>query len=283
MLFFLQIPNHGGPTVGHETRSFPKTRAAQRQLRLYEPPDGMACIHGTSTRTASLRRKKEKTPRGVLIPSYGQEFLVFLLPLLPHRRLRRVAGTAAGALMHPLDALSGLIPASASSTLGLGIGRGQDGARSPERGKFAHVPEDECAICYEGATAALSIGDVRPPSTSDFDLAARKAEPPTHPLVTPYRTSCGHIYCYTCVAEKMLRAADEGGGPWECLRCGKSVVSAERFHIENVYWASEGEGSIGEWGSDYFDEIGSSSLSGVSGISAGSRSSVSGSDEEQSE
>lgn len=226
-----------------------------------------------------LRRKK----RGALIPSRGQEFLVFLLPLLPHRRLRRVAGTTVGAIMHPLDTLSGLIPASASSTLGLGIGRGQDDDRSQERGKFAHVPEDECAICYEGATAALSIGDVRPPSTSDFDLAARKAEPPTHPLVTPYRTSCGHIYCYTCVAEKMLRVADEGGGPWECLRCGKPVVSAERFHIESVYWASEGEeGSAGEWGSDYFDEIGSSSLSGVSGMSAGSPSSVSGSDEEQS-
>jgi peroxin-2 len=219
-----------------------------------------------------------------------QEFLMFLLPLLPHRKLRRVAGTAADAILHPLDTLSGLIPASASSTLGLGIKQGQDDARSLERGKFAHVPEDECAICYENATATLSIvnpalaGDVQPQSTSSSYLAARKAEPPTYPLVTPYRTSCGHIYCYTCVAEKMLRAADEGGGPWECLRCGQPVVSAERFHVENMYWASEGEeGSVGEWGSDYFDEIGSSSLSGASGMSAGSRSWVSGSDEEQSE
>lgn len=82
----------------------------------------------------------------------------------------------------------------------------------------------------------------------------------------------------------MLRAADEAGGPWECLRCGKPVLSAERFHVEKVYWASEGEeGSVEEWGSDYFDEIGSSSLSGISGMSAGSRGWVSGSDEERSE
>jgi peroxin-2 len=59
------------------------------------------------------------------------------------------------------------------------------------------------------------------------------------------------------------------------------VLFAERFHVENTYWVSEGEdGSVEEWGSDYFDEMGSSS---VSGMSAGSRSSVSGSDEEQSE
>jgi peroxin-2 len=82
----------------------------------------------------------------------------------------------------------------------------------------------------------------------------------------------------------MLRAADEGEGPWECLRCAGPVLSAERFRVENVYLTSEGdEGSAEEWGSDYFDEMGSSSFSGVSGMSAGSRSWVSGSDEERSE
>ena len=214
-----------------------------------------------------------------------QEFLMFLLPLLPHRKLRRVAGTTAGVIMHPLGTLSGLIPASASSALGLGTNVGLEGAdaQSLGRGKLAHLPEDECAICYESATTTLDIADdVRPQSTSALSHAtARKGEPPAHPLVTSYRTSCGHVYCYTCVAEKMIRAADEGGGPWECLRCGKPVLGAERFHIENVYWTSEGdEGSVGEWGSDYFNEMGSSSLSGMS---AGSRSWVSGSDEEQSE
>ncbi|KAH9966060.1 Pex12 amino terminal region-domain-containing protein [Russula dissimulans] len=208
------------------------------------------------------------------------EFLVFLLPLLPHRKLRRVAGTAAGAIIHPLDTLSTLIPASASSALCL-------------------EARDECAICYENATTTTTTtlniadtmrdvlavaGNIPSQSTSDSRSTARKDEPPAHPLTTPYRASCGHVYCYTCVAEKMLRVADEGRGPWECLRCGKPVRSAERLRVENMYWVSEGEeGSAEEWGSDYFDEMGSSSLSGVSGMSAGSRSSISGSDEEQSE
>lgn len=216
---------------------------------------------------------------------------MFLLPLLPHRKLRRTAGMAVGAIMHPLDTLCTMFP---SASLALGHVAHDDGQQKfPRRGKFAHLPEDECAICYENAATTLNIadpthapsGDIQPQSTSDFHLlTARRGEPPTHPITTPYRTSCGHIYCYTCIAEKMLRAVDEDGSPWECTRCGKPVLGAERFHIENMYWASEGdEGSFEELGSDYFDEMGSSSLSGVSGMSAGSRSWNSGSDEEQSE
>jgi peroxin-2 len=199
---------------------------------------------------------------------------------------------AVGAIMHPLDTLCTVFP---SANLALGHAAHNDGPQKfPRRGKFAHLPEDECAICYENATATtLDIaddpmhaltGDVQPQSASDPRPTARKDEPPTHPLTTPYRTSCGHTYCYTCIAEKMLRAADEDAGPWECTRCGKPVLGAERFHVENMYWASsEGdEGSFEELGSDYFDEMGSSSLSGVSGMSAGSRSWNSGSDEEQS-
>ena len=222
-------------------------------------------------------------------PNYReQEFLIFLLPLLPHRKLRRVAGTAVGAVMHPLDTLYTVIPSSARLALGLATAYDDDGRQKavqfPRRGKLAHLPEDECAICHENAATTLNIvEDIQPQSTSDIHLtsAARKGEPPTHPLTTPYRASCGHIYCYTCVAEKLLRVADEGGGPWECLRCGMPVLGAERFHVENMYWASEGDDtSAEEWGSDYFDEMGSSSLSGVS---AGSRSWASHSDEERSE
>jgi peroxin-2 len=193
--------------------------------------------------------------------------------------------------MHPLDTLYTIIPSSASLALGLATAYDDDGQQKagqfPRRGKLAHLPEDECAVCYENAATTLNIiGDIQPQSTSDINLtsATRKGEPPTHPLTTPYRASCGHIYCYACVAEKLLRAADEGAGPWVCLRCGMPVLGAERFHVESMYWATEGDdASVEEWGSDYFDEMGSSSLSGVSGMSAGSRSWASGSDEEQSE
>jgi peroxin-2 len=187
--------------------------------------------------------------------------------------------------MHPLDTLYTVIPSSARLALGLATAYDDDdGLQKAAHGKFAHLPEDECAICYENATTTLNIvEDIQTQSTSDTHptSAARKDEPPTHPLTTPYHASCGHIYCYTCVAEKLLRAADEGGGPWECLRCGMPVLGAERFHVENMYPATEGDDtSAEEWGSDYFDEMGSSSLSGVS---AGSQSWASRSDEERSE
>ncbi len=199
-----------------------------------------------------------------------------------------------GAIMHPLDTLRTVIPSSASSAFGLAAyDMWQKTVQFPRRGKFAHLPEDECAICYESATATtLDIAgpthelvvDIQPQWTSALRPATRKGEPPAHPLTTPYRTSCGHIYCYTCVAERMLRTADEGGGPWECPRCGMLVLGAERFHVVNMYWVTESDdASAEEWGSDYFDEMGSSSLSGVSGMSAGSRSWGSGSDEERSE
>lgn len=221
----------------------------------------------------------------------AQEFLVFLLPLLPHRKLRRLTGTAANAILHPLTAILTLVPAPARAVFGFDPHPKQSDVQLNRRGKFARLPEDECAICYENATAttlgiadpnsALAFASVQPPVSHRVE---RRDEPPAHPLTTPYRTSCGHIYCYTCIAEKMLRAADEGEGPWECLRCAERILGAERFHVESMYWASEGdEGSVGDWGSDYFDEMGSSSLSGVSGMSAGSQSWVSGSDEGQSD
>lgn len=219
-------------------------------------------------------------------PNYEeQEFLIFLLPLLPHRKLRRVAGTAVGAVMHPLDTLYTVIPSSARLAFGLATAYDDDGRQKGVHGKLTHLPEDECAICYENAATTLNIvEDIQPQSTpSDIrpTSVARKSEPPTHPLTTPYRASCGHIYCYACVAEKLLRAADEGGGPWECLRCGMPVLGAERFRVENMYPVPEGDDtSAEEWGSDYFDEMGSSSLSGVS---AGSQSWASRSDEERSE
>lgn len=60
---------------------------------------------------------------------------------------------------------------------------------------------------------------------------------PSYPITTPYITSCGHVYCYFCLSERMIRAAadsgDAGGGGddslfWECLRCEEGVKSCER-------------------------------------------------------
>jgi len=100
------------------------------------------------------------------------------------------------------------------------------------RGKYWPLSEDQCAICAEDAsfsitdphhdiytTAAVSI-----PSSS----AEPNNEPPRYPIQTPYISSCEHIYCYVCLSERMLRAADDGERGWECLRCENMVLSADR-------------------------------------------------------
>lgn len=51
---------------------------------------------------------------------------------------------------------------------------------------------------------------------------------PTYPINTPYKTSCGHVYCYVCISDRILRATDEGEKYWECLRCDEKVTHASR-------------------------------------------------------
>jgi peroxin-2 len=76
------------------------------------------------------------------------------------------------------------------------------------------------------------------------------SDPPAYPIYNPYQTSCGHVFCYHCVAERLIRnedgAEDEVG--WECLRCGEKVQEAHRFIAE----ITEGEKSESdyEFGSD---------------------------------
>lgn len=234
-------------------------------------------------------------------PAHLQEFLLFILPLLPHRTLRRFTSSIISYLSHPLDTVSRILPAPAKSALGISPSvTVQDTASSSKRGPFYSLSENECAICAENTALNLNLAN---PTASMAQASAQAVyslnipasslqsssantedsdEPPPHPIHTPYRTSCGHVYCYVCLAEKMLRAADEGGPPWECLRCTELVRGAQRVKMQE-YWVrrgDDGEGSETEsqFGSDYFDELGSS-VSGVSGMTMGSRSWISGSDE----
>ncbi|KAF5390696.1 hypothetical protein D9757_002666 [Collybiopsis confluens] len=96
----------------------------------------------------------------------------------------------------------------------------------------------------------------------------------THPINTPYITDCQHIYCYHCIAEHMMRNADEirDEDGWECLRCAQTVYSAERYVIEFAEsGGDEASGSDYAFSSDMdFDvtdiseSIGSYSESGLS-------------------
>ena len=44
-------------------------------------------------------------------------------------------------------------------------------------------------------------------------------------LVLPFKTSCGHDYCYTCIKTAMMNDDDD---KYQCLRCGQVVKSIQR-------------------------------------------------------
>jgi hypothetical protein len=46
------------------------------------------------------------------------------------------------------------------------------------------------------------------------------------PIVIPYKTSCGHVYCYTC-----LKSALVDNFHYRCMVCGEKVVSNEPLRI----------------------------------------------------
>jgi peroxin-2 len=148
-----------------------------------------------------------------------QEFLLFFLPIINTRKLKRSARKA-------VSKLRGLpiLPESLRSDANEGA--------TVSTGKFASLAEDQCAICAEDASTLLPA----------HHLAASGRD--QHPLNTPYVTSCGHTYCYTCIADRMLRAGDEGEEYWECLRCDGRVKYTHRLEerIEEGTTTSEYSG-----------------------------------------
>ncbi|KAJ8590868.1 hypothetical protein M405DRAFT_895709 [Rhizopogon salebrosus TDB-379] len=153
------------------------------------------------------------------------EFLLFLLPLIKPRSLtRRFTST-----------LSSLLPAPSPTQQ----------RRAPKRGKYYALPPEQCAICAENSSMDVNLGDAAgalasytpafPTSSnngSDDNDIEEDGEPP-YPITTPYLASCGHTYCYVCLAERMLRDADDGSRGWTCLRCAEEVRSADRYMLED--------------------------------------------------
>ncbi|PCH41235.1 hypothetical protein WOLCODRAFT_118481 [Wolfiporia cocos MD-104 SS10] len=186
------------------------------------------------------------------------EFLLFLLPLINTRALRRRISNFASQLSPGT-----LLPHRARSLLGLSTPETSSAATS-RRGKYWALPADQCAICAEDASARVDFADpanalasmsnsaytstdVRPDASADADA------PPAFPIHSPYMTSCGHVYCYYCVSARMLRTAEEhagvgpGGSHWACLRCTEGVTGAERV-------AAQAEGPEYESGVEDDDE-----------------------------
>jgi peroxin-2 len=124
------------------------------------------------------------------------------------------------------------LPSFVRPLLGMSNEKGISTAQAEKQGPYWSLRPSECAICTEEAEPTIS--HIIAPDASERALEISASEkwmpdtPPTHPLNTPYITSCGHAYCYVCVADRMLRTADDTGGPWECLRCLTPVVRIHR-------------------------------------------------------
>lgn len=180
------------------------------------------------------------------------EFLLFLLPLISPRTLQRRFGKVLSRLA------SALHPSSNDWK-----------SRQRKRGKYGALPPGQCAICAENASYTLDLGysantltsSLVPYSSAQESISdpASVDEIPTFPIHTPYITSCGHLYCYYCISERMMRAADEGSETgWECLRCAEHVRSADRWEAEVSVARDSGSESDYEFSS----ELGTTDLSG---------------------
>lgn len=137
------------------------------------------------------------------------EFLIFLLPLINTRILRR-----------RLNRTYEQILTWTKRALYLDTTHPDKGRSN--NGKYFRLPDDQCAICVENA------GFLPSASIQSFYPDNPTKPGSNYPLNTPYITSCQHKYCYVCIADRLLRAVDGGETSWECLRCGSAVVTTQR-------------------------------------------------------
>ncbi|PFH52844.1 hypothetical protein AMATHDRAFT_139077 [Amanita thiersii Skay4041] len=165
------------------------------------------------------------------------EFLIFLLPLINARAIRRRILRLTSYLS--LVTLTSRLPGTVLSRLGISS-NSPKGTRavSSKRGKYWTLPRDQCAICAENASFNLNLSQsanvfssltLEPQQHADEGETASQL--PTYPLTTPYIASCGDIYCYHCITERMIHVAEDGAENlmWDCLRCGESVIGADRY------------------------------------------------------
>ncbi|KAG8218626.1 hypothetical protein J3R82DRAFT_4290 [Butyriboletus roseoflavus] len=169
------------------------------------------------------------------------EFLLFLLPLINTRSVQRRVTRLVSQLTLPAILSNNSKGASRSSLR--------------KHGKYEALPADQCAICAENASYTLNLGysadALLAASAAEGELGTTDYEVPPFPIYTPYVTSCGHVYCYHCIAERMMRTADEGlDSGWECLRCAESVKSADRMEAEESIPAHSDTMSDYEFSSD---------------------------------
>lgn len=87
------------------------------------------------------------------------------------------------------------------------VGSSSPALKQEQVGPFAFLPERTCPVCYE--SSSLQTGII---SSTD--------------ITNPYQGECGHIYCYVCLATKIIEAQGDG---WNCLRCNQLIKEATPF------------------------------------------------------
>ncbi|EPQ59405.1 hypothetical protein GLOTRDRAFT_70822 [Gloeophyllum trabeum ATCC 11539] len=206
------------------------------------------------------------------------EFLLFLLPLINVRAFRRRVMRVASRI-----SISSIIPSPARSALGLPNEKDEDynKIRRKPTGKFHALGADQCAICAENASFSLATGDsagsflsasaniIATTSAASEQDQQDEGGAPMYPIHTPYITSCSHVYCYFCLAERMIRAADSGE-VWECLRCGEPVRSVDRLTA-----GSDEDGQESGLDDYEFSDFGSTDLSASGSMGSYSESGMS--------
>ena len=168
------------------------------------------------------------------------------------------------------------LPFGASKALN-GVAGGGDASAA----KYPDLPDGVCAICWERLEdeagikssgqsmirAGIPSSDPLDPSSSALAPSTRaqhSASPASKAssssglvyadaqVHTAYQADpCGHVYCYVCLAGKLLseeaaeemaetaEERDEGGVAWRCLRCAKGVRSARREQDDVVLEATK--------------------------------------------
>jgi peroxin-2 len=179
---------------------------------------------------------------------------LFLLPLISpktiRRRLYRIASSFSPTLFYALLQFNKTSDSKLIKTVG---------SIQQRRGKFWALPDGQCAICAENDTFNVDLSETAnlfrnvPVESVDLHSSDQDSytDDPKYPIYTPYQTSCGHIYCYSCIAERIMRTADESDDDqyWACLRCREKVTEAHRYTVEIS--ESEKGGSEYEFSSDF--------------------------------
>ncbi|KAK4627231.1 Peroxisomal biogenesis factor 2 [Fulvia fulva] len=149
------------------------------------------------------------------------EFLLFLLPLVGISRWRRW--------------LSRAWKKTKTTTIKLFSGAPTDEEDEDDdiqKGELSFLPERTCAICYQdqNPTGGQSEQDIISSSAAAANSGITGSA--MTDITNPYQAeSCGCIYCFVCLAQRI--EAEEGEG-WVCLRCGEIVKECRPWHGDVV-------------------------------------------------